>query len=48
MRSFGKIGFVWPFVAGFALGAIGLVVLEPLAATKTLADNVATAVHLKR
>ena len=48
MRSFAKIGFIWPFVVGFLIGAIGLVALEPLASTRTLADTIATAVHLNR
>ncbi|MEN2793363.1 hypothetical protein ABC974_27335 [Sphingomonas oligophenolica] len=46
MRNIGKSGFVWPFIGGFLLGAIGLVTLEPAAVTRTLVTNVATAAHL--
>ena len=48
MRSLGKSGFLWPFVGGFLLGVVGLVTLQPAAATRTLATNLATAAHLTR
>ena len=48
MRNFGKSGFLWPFIGGFVLGAVGLVTFEPAAVTKTLATNLATAAHLTR
>jgi hypothetical protein len=46
MRS-GKSGFLWPFVGGFVIGAIGLATLHPADASKAVA-NVATAAHLSR
>ena len=43
-----KSGFLWPFIGGFLLGAVGLVSLQPSDATRTLATNLATAAHLTR
>jgi len=48
MRGILKSSFLAQFVIGFALGAIGLVTLQPAGATRTLADNIATMAHLGR
>ena len=48
MQIFAKTGFFGTFAAGFVLGAIGLVVLQPAEARKTLTDNLHTATHLVR
>ncbi|MES1972699.1 MAG: hypothetical protein V4472_09590 [Pseudomonadota bacterium] len=48
MRALVKAGFFWRFAGGFALGAIALLVIQPADATRTLADNLATAAHLSR
>lgn len=48
MRAVLKSGFLWQVASGFALGAIGLVSLQPPEANRTLADHLATATHLAR
>jgi hypothetical protein len=48
MRSIAKPGFTWPFIGGFVIGAIGLVTLQPADATRSLANNIASAVHVTR
>lgn len=39
MRTILKSGFLWQFVGGFALGAIGLVTLQPSEATRNLTGH---------
>lgn len=48
MRVFSKAGFLAQFSAGFLLGVVALVTLEPAAATYAIADHVVAAVHLRR
>jgi len=48
MRAFLKAGFFWQFAGGFVLGAVALLVFQPANATRTLANNLATAAHLSR
>ncbi|MES2054606.1 MAG: hypothetical protein V4564_01590 [Pseudomonadota bacterium] len=47
MRSILKSGFLWQFIGGFALGAIGVFTLQP-AATETPANPVVSAAHIAR
>ena len=42
MRSVLKSGFVWQFVAGFAMGAVALVTLHPAEAARTPAPQTAS------
>lgn len=39
MRSIVKSSFLWQFAIGFAIGAVGLVSLEPADARHTLAGH---------
>jgi hypothetical protein len=48
MQIFAKSGFFGTFAAGFVLGAIGLIFLQPAEARRTLTDNLQTATHLVR
>jgi hypothetical protein len=48
MQIFAKTGFFGTFAAGFVLGAIGLVVLQPAEARRTLATKIETATHFVR
>jgi hypothetical protein len=43
-----KSSFFWQFAGGFALGAIGLVALQPAEATRTLAEHFMSAPHSQR
>ena len=46
MRRVLKSSFLCQFAIGFAIGAIGLVTLQPSGATRMLEHNIATATHL--
>jgi hypothetical protein len=43
MRSILKSGFLWQFVGGFALGAVGVFTLQPAATDTPATPVVATA-----
>ncbi len=47
MTSFLKSSFVWQFAGGFVLGAIGLVALQPAAATHELVSRFAPAQQVR-
>jgi len=44
MRAILKEAFFWRFAGGFAIGAIGLLILQP-ADAMVLVDDLAAAVH---
>ena len=45
MRGVIKSSFLWQFVGGFVIGAVGLVTRQPADATQTLTDRVAAVMH---
>lgn len=46
MRTLLKADFVWQFVGGFMLGAIGLVTLQPSDTTQQLVAKVTAVAHI--
>ena len=48
MRSLLKSRFLWQFAGGFAIGAAGLLAMQPAEATQTLAAHLHIGTHLVR
>ena len=48
MRILFKSSFLWQFAGGFALGAVGLVAMQPADARHTLVERLTPSIHVQR